>query len=168
MLPRNSCNEFLSHLRQFFLIPRQRPFPGTVKTAPAKLLSLFLCNLLKRFRFSPQIVISLPEIRKNTGHPPPSSFGGGCPVLEIIVYVFVYVLGLLRRFLRCVEEDGQHCNGKDHADGVCRCGVVNGSTLCGLAVQQAAQALRCQHEVGGRHSAHEGSGHGGDPVCKDF
>ena len=164
----NTEKKFYRKDGKFYKAPGKRPFPGTVKAAPAKLLSLFLCNLLKRFRFSPQIVISLPEIRKNTGHLPPSSFGGGCPVLEIIVYVFVYVLGLLRRLLRCVEEDGQHCNGKDDADGVCRCGVVNGGALCGLAVQQAAQAFGSQNEVGGRDRAHEGGGHSGDPVCKDF
>ena len=91
MLPRNTHEEFLSHLRKFFLIPRQRPFPGTVKAAPAKLLSLFLCNLLKCFRFSPQIVIFLPESPQNTRHPPPSRFSGGCLIQQIIcIYVCIY------------------------------------------------------------------------------
>ena len=71
---------------------------------------------------------------------------------------------LLGCLLRCVEEDCQHCNGKDDADGVCNGGVVDGCAFCGLGVQQAAQAFGSQNEVGGRDRAHEGSGHSGDPV----
>ena len=70
---------------------------------------------------------------------------------------------LLGCLLRCVEEDCQHCNGKDDADGVCNGGVVDGCAFCGLGVQQAAQAFGSQNEVGGRDRAHEGSGHSGDP-----
>ena len=91
MLPRNTCKEFLSHSRQIFLISRQRPFPEPAKTAAAKLSSLFLCKLLNRFRFSPQIVISLPETPQNTRHPPPSHFSGGCLIQQIIcIYVCIY------------------------------------------------------------------------------
>ena len=71
--------------------------------------------------------------------------------------MFVYILGFLCRLLRGVDEDGQHRNGKDDANGVCHCGVVDGGALGGLAVQHAAQALGCQHEVGAGHCSHEGS-----------
>ena len=91
MLPRNTCKKFLSHSRQIFLIPRQRPFPEPVKAAAAKLSSLFLCKLLNRFRFSPQIVIFLPETPQNTRHPPPSHFSGGCLIQQIIcIYLCIY------------------------------------------------------------------------------
>ena len=59
---------------------------------------------------------------------------------EIIVYMFVYILlsfpgsRLLRGVLfGSVDENGQHCNGKDDADGVSHSGIVNGSALSGLA-----------------------------------
>ena len=91
MLPRNTCKEFLSHLRQIFLAPRQRSFPEPVKAAAAKLSDLFLCKLLNRFRFSPQIVVSLPESPQNAMHPPPSRFSGGCIIQQIIcIYVCIY------------------------------------------------------------------------------
>ena len=91
MLLRNTCKEFLSHSRQIFLISQQRPFPEPVKTAAAKLSSLFLCKLLNRFRFSPQIVISLPETPQNTRHPPPSHFSGGCLIQQVIcIYLCIY------------------------------------------------------------------------------
>ena len=41
-----------------------------------------------------------------------------------------------------MEEDSQHCDGKDDADGICNSGVVDGSALCRLTVEQTAQALR--------------------------
>ena len=163
MLPRNTCKEFLSHSRQIFLISRQRPFPEPAKTAAAKLSSLFLCKLLNRFRFSPQIVISLPETPQNTRHPPPSYFSGGCLIQQIIcIYVCIYRVmpSGLPSSLRGGRLPALQC--KDDADGVCHCGVVDGCAFCGLAVQQAAQAFGSQNEVGGRDRAHEGSGHSGD------
>ena len=63
-----------------------------------------------------------------------------------------------------MEEDSQHCDGKDDAEGICNSGVVDGSALSGLAVEEAAQALRSQNEVSRRNCAHEGSRHSGDPV----
>ena len=91
MLPRNTCKEFLSHSRQIFLIPRQRPFPEPVKAAAAKLSGPLLCKLLNRFQFSLQIVISLPETPQNTRHLPPSHFSGGCLIQQIIcIYVCIY------------------------------------------------------------------------------
>ena len=71
--------------------------------------------------------------------------------------------GFCRALLGSMDKDGQHCNGKEDADGVRHSGVVDGGTLSGLAVQQAAQALRCQHEVGAGHGAHKGCGDSGDP-----
>ena len=71
--------------------------------------------------------------------------------------------GFCRALLGRVDKDGQHGHGKEDAYGVRHSGIVNGGTLSGLAVQQAAQALRCQHEVGAGHGAHEGSGNSGDP-----
>lgn len=38
-----------------------------------------------------------------------------------------------------MEEDGQHCDGEDDADGICNSGVVDGSALSGLAVEEAAE-----------------------------
>ena len=57
--------------------------------------------------------------------------------------------GFCRALLGRVDKDGQHGHGKEDAYGVRHSGIVNGGTLSGLAVQQAAQALRCQHEVAG-------------------
>ena len=91
MLPWNTGKDFLSYLRQIFLILWQRLFPGPVKAAAAKLSGLFLCKLLNRFRFSPQIVISLPESPQNARHPPPSHFSGGCLIQQIIcICVCIY------------------------------------------------------------------------------
>ena len=63
-----------------------------------------------------------------------------------------------------MEEQSQHCDGEDHAHRVSHSGVVDGRTLCGLGVQEAAEALGSQNEVGGRDCAHEGCRHCGDPV----
>ena len=71
--------------------------------------------------------------------------------------------GFCRALLGRVDKDGQHGHGKEDAYGVRHSGIVNGGALSGLTVQQAAQALRCQHEVGAGHGAHEGSGNSGDP-----
>ena len=71
------------------------------------------------------------------------------------------LLGIL---LGRVQEDGQHCDGEDDAEGICNSGVVDGSALSGLAVEEAAQALRSQNEVSRGDCAHEGSRHSGDPV----
>ena len=70
---------------------------------------------------------------------------------------------LLGCLLRCVEEDCQHCNGKDDADGVSNGGIVSHQLAVCLGVDHLAQALGSQHEVGAGHSAHEGCRHGGDP-----
>ena len=72
------------------------------------------------------------------------------------------------RFLGGVDEERQHSRCENDADGVCHRRVVDGSALCRLTVEQTAQALRRQHEVGGRHRAHEGRGHCGDPVVLLF
>ena len=62
------------------------------------------------------------------------------------------------------DKQRQHCNGEDHAHRVSHSGVVEGRTLCGLVVEQAAEALVAQQEVGSGHRAHEGRRHRGDPV----
>ena len=58
---------------------------------------------------------------------------------------------LLGCLLRCVEEDRQHCNGKDDADGVCNGSVVSDQLAVCVSIDHLAQALRCQHEVGAGH-----------------
>ena len=66
--------------------------------------------------------------------------------------------------LDAVQEDAQEQRGSDDADGISNSSVVNNRAVSSLVVQELAQALVAQHEVGDGHSAHEGSGDSGDPV----
>ena len=64
-----------------------------------------------------------------------------------------FLLGVL---LGCIDEQCQHGNCEDDADGICNCGVVSHQLAVCIGVDHLAQALRSQHEVGAGHSAHKG------------
>ena len=69
------------------------------------------------------------------------------------------VLGLYVALLDGVQEDTQEQSGEEDANGVSQSGVEAAG-----GVQELAQALVAQHEVGNGYGGHEGSGNGGDPV----
>ena len=52
-----------------------------------------------------------------------------------------------------MDEECQHCDCKDDADGVCNGSVVSDQLAVCVSIDHLAQALRCQHEVGAGHSA---------------
>ena len=63
-----------------------------------------------------------------------------------------------------IQEDTEEQSRDQDTDGIGDRCVVNSSTLRGLGVDQLAEALVAQQEIGGGDRAHEGSGDGGDPV----
>ena len=63
-----------------------------------------------------------------------------------------------------IQEDAKEQRRSEDADGISDRRVVHGSAVGSLGVEELAEALIAQHEVGDGHGAHEGSGNGGDPV----
>ena len=153
------CQLFLNESPAKFIIRWQKAFSGIVQNP---LCQSFRPVFVQGVQFCPKISYSCNFVAQES----PSAGMGPVEGLRRNregVGCLPGRSGFCRALLGRVDKDGQHGHGKEDAYGVRHSGIVNGGTLSGLTVQQAAQALRCQHEVGAGHGAHEGSGNSGDP-----
>ena len=135
---KNFCRSY----GKFSLLRRKESFPEAVRIVSAKFFGVFLCSLLKRLRFSPEIVFSFHESAKKSQAPGSRALlyrgpDSGDHCIYVCIYPAIFPDSRLLRgvLFGSVDENGQHCNGKNDADGVCHSRIVNGSAFSGLAVQ---------------------------------
>ena len=135
------CQLFLNESPANFLSDVKNPFPESCKIP---LCQSFRPVFVQGVQFCPKISYSCNFVAQES----PSAGRGPVEGLRRNregVGCLPGRSGFCRALLGRVDKDGQHGHGKEDAYGVRHCGIVNGGTLRGLAVQQAAQALRCQH-----------------------